>query len=837
MPKRIVIFADGTGNAFTTQESNVWRLYDALDKSQPDQVAYYIKGVGTASNKIVSSLDAATGFGVPSNVRELYRFLCRNWEPGAQIFMFGFSRGAFTIRTLIGLISTEGLVPNMLYGETVPHDEMTRNVNNAWRVYREQTAPWHKTLPTIWIARWLRDLVLTIKDIAHYRRRYLKFRYKAIALHSRNDVRITFAGLFDTVEAYGVPIEELRRAIDVAVWPISFNNRRLSPLVDCARHALALDDERITFHPLRIDRLGETTEDRIKEVWFAGVHSDVGGGYPDGELALVPCVWMAEEAEAHGLRFKHGAIDEIRADSSALGSRHDSRSGTGVFYRYAPRPLETGDAAGGIPVIHHSVAERMVDGCDNYAPLTLPHTAKVLLPNGETPQIHGFERKAVAFDPTKATGDAATDMKVALDAVEQLKEPDAAMVERTLGTVAMRRGTYFVMLAAFAGAAVWPWIVDQVDALREALMQKLPFGDRLIDWWDTVDYAAAAVLDGIRDAVGSIVPAYLKAWVDALANSPLLTISLILLAWACWRLHGTLGDRINDRARIAWGLSTHAPERKVRNGLWTKIGSITRLRPVRWFYQAFIRFVVPSAVLVLLGAAIAIEIGRAVFTAEVGAGFICQAPDGAKPIAASDTPAYAARTFDTADMCWWTGFKVEKGRKYVIGIEMKDHWFDRTIVASPHGFESPIAAMSLAAPLRRWPGASWFLPAVKIGSTDTYEQVLAPIDGTLPDSDPAIAKTGDAALGWFEPISNLPKERLDRAEAKWTAHQPPHRARFIAEFTADNSGDLFLYVNDSVHVFWFGGGYDLFYHNNRGTAAVWLQQKPLPEKPPEQAAR
>src|SRR5262249_49945801 len=98
IPKRIVIFADGNGNTFLTQESNVWRLYDALDKSQPDQIACYIRGVGTSSIKVLSALDAATGFGVPSNVRQLYRFLCRNWEPGDQVFVFGFSRGAFTIR-------------------------------------------------------------------------------------------------------------------------------------------------------------------------------------------------------------------------------------------------------------------------------------------------------------------------------------------------------------------------------------------------------------------------------------------------------------------------------------------------------------------------------------------------------------------------------------------------------------------------------------------------------------------------------------------------------------------------------------------------------------------
>src|SRR5262249_12661467 len=153
-----------------------------------------------------------------------------------------------------------------------------------------------------------------------------------------------------------------------------------------------------------------TDENRIKEVWFAGVHSDVGGGYPDCEAALVPCVWMAEEAIAHGLRFKEDAIEEIAAESSALGPTHDSRAGMSVFYRYAPRPLETSLEAGGTPVIHHSVAERMVDGSDNYAPLTLPHTALVSMPNGQTLPIDGFKRSDVVFDRSQAQDDRAHDM-------------------------------------------------------------------------------------------------------------------------------------------------------------------------------------------------------------------------------------------------------------------------------------------------------------------------------------------------------------------------------------------------------------------------------------------
>jgi hypothetical protein len=132
--------------------------------------------------------------------------------------------------------------------------------------------------------------------------------------------------------------------------------------------------------------------------------------------------------------------------------------------------------------------------------------------------------------------------------------------------------------------------------------------------------------------------------------------------------------------------------------------------------------------------------------------------------------------------------------------------------------------------------AKWFQPVVKIGSEDTYEQVLVPIDGSFPDMETVLA-ADDPALAFFDSISKLPEEKLNAAEAQWTRHQRPERLRFVAEFTAESSGDLFLYVNDAVNIFWIGGGYGPFYRNNRGTALVWLQRKPLPEKPPEPPAR
>ena len=215
---------------------------------------------------------------------------------------------------------------------------------------------WRNSFPTIPIARTIRDTFL-----ATYRGLLRQRSYAAVRADKRTvktELRIRFAGLFDTVEAYGVPIEEMRTAIDKAIWPISFRNRVLSDKVDFARHALALDDERTTFHPLRFDMTHEgpwAANARIKEVWFAGVHSDVGGGYPDADLAYVPLVWMADHAVKHGnLRFTTSAIATFLA--SALGPRHDSRAGLGVFYRYEPRIIHDDVKHGGPPVIHHAVA-------------------------------------------------------------------------------------------------------------------------------------------------------------------------------------------------------------------------------------------------------------------------------------------------------------------------------------------------------------------------------------------------------------------------------------------------------------------------------------------------
>lgn len=384
MAKKIIILADGTGNAFTRQESNIWRLYDALDLTQADHLAHYVQGVGTSSFRPWATIDAATGLGVPENVRRAYEYLCRNWSPDDQIYMFGFSRGAFTVRTLIGMIHHEGLLPTEREDGLVPLPELREDIRAAWRSYRAKTAPFRirEMSPIIAVVRAIRDIVM-----GAWRFMRLRPLYSTLADdHPRRRPEIGFVGLFDTVEAYGVPIEEFRRAINWGIWPISFRNNRISPLVRKACHALALDDERLTFHPLRIE-LPEgdpSTSERVEEVWFPGVHSDVGGGYPEAGLAHIPLVWMIDRMRAAAvaasttpLRLAERALDGFRLRACAFEPIHDSRAGLGTFYRYGPRIFGKHLAADKMPFVHPSVLEKMRVGANLYVPLTLPIEAKV----------------------------------------------------------------------------------------------------------------------------------------------------------------------------------------------------------------------------------------------------------------------------------------------------------------------------------------------------------------------------------------------------------------------------------------------------------------------------
>ena len=878
--RKLVLFADGTGNAFTTQESSVWRLYEALDHTQPDQIAHYIKGVGTAGWAPFAAIDGATGIGVPSNVRKLYRFLCWNWRAGDEIYIFGFSRGAFTARTLAALIASQGLVPAVIGDTPVSHSEMARNVMSAWRDYRRDTVPMKKSLPTIWIARFVRDVLLYLYHLICGHRSYADVR---AAMNGRKDVNIEFLGLFDTVEAFGVPVEELRVAIDWAIWPISFRNHRPSHKAKHICHALALDDERTTFHPLRIDQSHLAADQTVKEVWFTGVHSDIGGGYPDCTLSFVPLVWMVEQLGGK-LRFQDGTIEHFGEYQSAIGPMHDSRGGAAVLYRYGPRPVLAGNVNGGLPVVHFAVIERMLLGCDDYAPIMLPADSLVLLPDGsKLPLRPDGENKELAEQQTREVMKAAYLAKATGPRREQeanvftaMSTPDAAMSSLTRDTVWWRRIAYFSLLFMVGVIAAWPWIAH---ALVQWSEDRALEGTGTLSVITNIDWVLGAVVAPLTNLLRDVLPSYAAPWLNIATYYPFLTSIVAIITLWVWNKNSELRDTIQERARLAW----NTPRRRASQSHISEPGTLMRFG--HWMRMnagparlVIAKGLVPAVFLLTIFGSAALIASSSLFTGRLALGAVCSPPTvkGSAALQTGtpvpDESIDARGPFDTREFCWWSGLAVEKGRKYRVFLDIKEPWFDRTIMSGVNGFQTYEPHHYLALPERRLFGADWFQPVVRVGTKGINDLPLKAINvmpadefprrmkPTLPAEDdisrskdryPVRLDDTDAfkgrldGLGKFEPI---PPAMLDEAQQVWK--QQALDGRVVAEFVAPDSGELFFYVNDAVQIFpqllpewmvpsWLQviqGPPDLYYHNNTGTAKITVQRLPAPPLPSAKTA-
>jgi uncharacterized protein (DUF2235 family) len=371
MPKNIVLCSDGTGNAsIKDRGSNVFKLFEAVDvQIQPagsellSQIAFYDDGVGTESFKPLKLLGGAFGYGLERNVRQLYTELARVYDPGDRIFLFGFSRGAFTVRTLAGIIGQVGIVDRISAGTNA---ELERFVQLAFKE--------HRRCYQRWLSKKLgRKLDPKLAD--QFRDRYaVKHPIHAPGGH----VKIEFMGVWDTVDAVGFPVDEISQVWNALVYPFKAPDTMLSEHVNSAAHALAIDDERYTFHPVLWDERKETSG-RIDQVWFAGVHSNVGGGYPKQGMSLVPLVWMMDKAEMRGLRFVPSVRQLFRELKNVNDKLYDSRSGIASYYRYKPRDIETMCVCNGItPQVHLSVIERIALGTDAYSPGNLPNNVQVV---------------------------------------------------------------------------------------------------------------------------------------------------------------------------------------------------------------------------------------------------------------------------------------------------------------------------------------------------------------------------------------------------------------------------------------------------------------------------
>jgi uncharacterized protein (DUF2235 family) len=314
MPKNIVVFSDGTGQEGGRRfNTNVYKLYNMVEDRTGEQIAFYDHGVGTGL-RLLSGMVSGRGFS--RNVHDCYRFVFENFRAGDRLFLIGFSRGAATVRSLSYFIHLFGILPHSR-PELIPR---------AWSIYR-------------------------IRDS---RRREQKAR-NFIRRHHTMWSRVHFLGCYDTVAALGLPSQIGSVLLDrVPGMRHRFHRYTLSPSVTHAYHALAIDDMRSTFHPLLWDAEVEDYQ-TVRQVWFAGMHTDVGGGYRKQRLSDIPLVWLTDMAVRHGLRIWPEHRVRIREDAD--GSMHDSR-GTRFtrLYRKAQRSWDA--ATQGAPLVHASVLAR-----------------------------------------------------------------------------------------------------------------------------------------------------------------------------------------------------------------------------------------------------------------------------------------------------------------------------------------------------------------------------------------------------------------------------------------------------------------------------------------------
>jgi uncharacterized protein (DUF2235 family) len=414
--KNIVICCDGTGNEISENISNVLKLYRVLrktGKTEPPQIVFYDPGVGTLARPdpwrklwqdAVTILGLATGYGLDDNVLAAYQFLISNFEDGDEIYLFGFSRGAYTVRVLAGLIHKVGLL-----------SPQQRNLAGAALTAYKQfssTSPEPDQRQTPGGCGGLeRAGPVTEDDRASQFARIVSSRWPTIK----------FAGVWDTVASVIVPRPDRFYAFSVQKLAYTQEN----PSVKVFRQAAAIDERRRmfrldpwsqpqTFMRNRFSRTNNAEPQDILQVWFAGVHADIGGGYPEKEsgLSKFPLLWMIEEAVKCGLAVDRRTVNQLGWGIQRKGSPfsyvapdimqapHDSMSWAWRILERLPKADKYREWAARksflghyipnaeprlIPpdaFVHESVVRRM-DAVAHYRPLNLPTRYQVIpMPSG-----------------------------------------------------------------------------------------------------------------------------------------------------------------------------------------------------------------------------------------------------------------------------------------------------------------------------------------------------------------------------------------------------------------------------------------------------------------------
>jgi uncharacterized protein (DUF2235 family) len=314
MPRKIVICCDGTGNQFGSVNTNVVRIVQTINRDPTVQRLYYDPGVGTLPEpgvwgklqKTCSQIAGlAFGSGMMFKVEEAYIYLMNIWEPGDQIFLFGFSRGAYTVRILAGMLHTLGLLPR-------GNENLVPYVAKTYKALNKSDFKKWETLCN-------------------------DFRWTFARPATENDDRrcpVHFLGVWDTVSSVGW------------VWdPPTYPYTARNPSISIIRHAVSVDERRCFFRQNLMTR--EESQD-FKQYWFPGVHSDIGGGYPetDSNIWRAPFEWLLAEAKEAGLELNDPRLSvvmdkyrtvQMNTRNPATDPQHESLHGFWWILEFFPK--------------------------------------------------------------------------------------------------------------------------------------------------------------------------------------------------------------------------------------------------------------------------------------------------------------------------------------------------------------------------------------------------------------------------------------------------------------------------------------------------------------------
>jgi uncharacterized protein (DUF2235 family) len=293
MDKKLIICADGTWNDEdgASGQTNVAKIHHALQNKLVEgvnQSVCYVTGVGTRWGERLRG--GALGYGLSKNILEAYRFLVEDYDEGDKLYFFGFSRGAYTVRSLAGFIRNSGLLRRGCLGK----------IADAFALYRNRSRASHPTS----------------EQAEKFRKQYAY------------EPDIEFIGVWDTVGSLGIPLTRLRvlsLATRLANSNWQFHDTKLSSKVKNAFHAVSIHERRGTFTPTLWEKQDHSINQVLEQVWFPGVHCDVGGGYRATGLSDESLLWMVDRARKCGLLFRDDGLNPgFNVAPDPIGRLHDS---------------------------------------------------------------------------------------------------------------------------------------------------------------------------------------------------------------------------------------------------------------------------------------------------------------------------------------------------------------------------------------------------------------------------------------------------------------------------------------------------------------------------------